>query len=103
VEQPNYEGFCGDVTFVFDVDGSVVADPPLPPPPPVSKEKQEFLDAIKQFQRKYTGRSLSWGEIFDVLVSLGYRKIEQAAAPPGANGGPQEDARADDPKTEKPL
>lgn len=53
---------------------------------PISDEKKEFLEAIAQFQRRYTGRSLRWEEIFDVLVSLGYRKVEPPAAPSESNG-----------------
>lgn len=70
--------------------------------PPISPEKKEFLDAIDEFQRKYTGRSLTWGEIFDVLVSLGYHKVEQAPKPPQSNGNPQDPARPDAAGNETP-
>lgn len=95
--QPKVETFSCDVFIEFDVDGSQVAGPPLPASsPPISPEKKEFLDTIDQFQRRYTGRSLNWGEIFDVLVSLGYRKVEQPVTPPESNGSSQAPARPDD-------
>ena|SRR5579859_5528246 len=100
--EQDYIVASADKIIEFDLDGSLIADPPLPPPPPLSKEKQEFLDAINQFQRRYTGRSLNWGEIFDVLVSLGYRKVDQPAAPPEANGSPRDAARPDDAANGKP-
>ena len=87
----------------IDSDGSQPIQPRRAVFPPVSKEKQEFLNAINQFQRRYTGRSLSWGEIFDVLVSLGYRKVEQSAKPLEANGSPQDPSRPDAAGNETPT
>jgi hypothetical protein len=87
------------------INGSTPMEPLRTVSPPISAEKKEFLDAIEQFQRKYTGRSLTWGEIFDVLVSLGYRKVEPPCAPPPLNGHPQDSTRpegADGAEDEKP-
>ena len=103
MEQPNYEGFSGDVTFVFDVDASEVTEPPLRPVVPVlNAEEQALADAVRRYQNEHRRAQLNWQDIFAIVHALGYRKVEPPAAPPGSNGGAQEDARADDPKTEKP-
>ena len=103
MKEPNVETFSCDVMLdEIVVNGSAPIEPHQAVSPPISAEKKEFLDAIDRFQRKYTGRSLTWGEIFDVLVSLGYRKVDQPAAPPEANGSPQDTARPDDAANEKP-
>ncbi len=78
------------------VNGSEPIEPRRTVSPPISEEKKAFLDAIDQFQRTYTGRSLSWSEIFDVMVSLGYRKIS-----PPANGDSQGGGKV--PSDEKPT
>lgn len=80
------------------VNGSEPIEPRRSVQPPMSEEKKEFLQAIDQAQRHYTGRSLSWGEIFDVLVSLGYRKVEPSVAPPWPT-----QTNGDDAAGEKPL
>ena len=88
------------------VNGSEPIEPRRSVQPPMSEEKKEFLQAIDQAQRHYTGRSLSWGEIFDVLVSLGYRKVEQPVEPPlppQTDGDAHRDTRSDDAGSEKPL
>src|SRR5579883_2474948 len=90
MKEPKYETFSVDIMLdEIVVNASEPMEPQEPRrviSPPISPEKKEFLDAIDEFQRKYTGRSLTWGEIFDVLVSLGYRKVEQPPKPPESNG-----------------
>ncbi len=88
MEQPDHETFSCDEIIEIIVNGSEPIEPRRTVSPPISAEKKEFLEAIDQFQRKYTGRSLSWEEIFDVLVSLGYRKVDQPPKPPETNGNP---------------
>lgn len=103
MEQPNYEGFSGDVTFVFDFDAddSQVAEPPLRPDVPVlNAEEQALADAVRRYQNEHRRAQLNWQDIFAIVHALGYRKVEPPAAPPESNGGPQGDARADGPKTE---
>ncbi len=90
MKEPNAETYSCDVMLdEIIVNGSEPIEPRRAVSSPISAEKKEFLDAIDQFQRKYTGRSLTWGEIFDVLVSLGYRKVEPPPKPPESNGDPQ--------------
>lgn len=107
MKEPNYEAFSVDIMLdeiVVNASESIERrESRRAVSPPISPEKKEFLDAIDQYQRKYTGRSLTWGEIFDVLVSLGYRKVEPPSTPPPLNGNPQDPpARADDAGNEKP-
>lgn len=104
MKEPKYETFSVDIMLdEIVVNASEPIEPQEPHravSPPISPEKKEFLDAIDEFQRKYTGRSLTWGEIFDVLVSLGYRKVEKSPQPPHSNGNPQD--RPDDAGNETP-
>jgi hypothetical protein len=91
-----------DEILVFDEDGSQ----PITPRPKVTlvlnAEEQALADAVRRYQNEHRRAQLNWQDIYAIVHALGYRKVESPAAPPGANGGPQEDARADDPKTEKP-
>ncbi|MHB1421697.1 MAG: hypothetical protein ACYC3I_00595 [Gemmataceae bacterium] len=100
--EPQSDFTSVDEIIAIIVDGSAPFEPLPAISPPLSEEKKEFLKTIDQFQRRYTGRSLSWGEIFDVLVSLGYRKVEQPNKPSQANGEPKEDADGDGTVNEKP-
>lgn len=103
MKESNTETFSVDTLLdEIVVNGSAPIGPRQAVSPPVSAEKKEFLDAIDRFQRKYTGRSLTWGEIFDVLVSLGYRKVEQPSAPPPPNGNSQDPARPGAAENETP-
>jgi hypothetical protein len=104
--EQNFSTFSVDEFSEIVVNGSEPIEPRRSVQPPMSEDKKEFLQAIDQAQRHYTGRSLSWAEIFDVLVSLGYRKVEPSVAPslpPQTNGDAHRDTRADDAASEKPL
>ncbi len=106
MKEPKYETFSVDIMLdEIVVNASEAIEPQEPRrvvSPPISQEKKEFLDAIDEFQRKYTGRSLTWGEIFDVLVSLGYRKVGHLPKPPQSNGSPQDPPHPDDAGNGKP-
>jgi hypothetical protein len=67
---------------------------PLTPPPPapiLSAEEQALADAVKGYQIEHRRALLNWRDIFEIVHSLGYRKVEPPAAPPGSNGDPQGD------------
>ncbi len=87
------------------VDGSEPIEPRPRVSPPIDPEKQDFLQAIDGAQRRYTGRSLSWGEIFEVIVALGYRKVEKPVDPPLPPSNGEEHGEANDGETanEKPT
>jgi hypothetical protein len=102
MEQPNYEGFCGDVTFVFDVDGSVVAEAPPSVVPVLNAEEQALADAVRRYQNEHRRAQLTWRDIFEIVHSLGYRKVEQPSTPPPRNGNTQDPARPDAAGNETP-
>jgi hypothetical protein len=73
--------------------------PPDPPPDPggeagATPEEREFLSALGQYKRASRRPRPTMGEVFRVVLSLGYRKVAEpgplpAGSPPqGATGGP---------------
>ncbi len=91
MEQPKAETFSCDVMFVFDEDGSQVAEAPPPIVPVLSAEEKTFADAVKRYQIDHRCGMLNWRDVFEIVQALGYRKVEPPPAPPGSNGDPQED------------
>jgi hypothetical protein len=75
---------------------------PLTPPPPapiLSPEEQAFADAVKRYQIDHRRTLLKWTDIFEIVNSLGYRKVGQSPKPPESDGNPQD--RPDDAGNEK--
>jgi hypothetical protein len=83
----------------------VTKSEPLTPRPAVtpnlSEEEQTFSDAIKRYQIDHRRTLLTWRDIFEIVQSLGYRKVEQPPAPP-PNGNSQNPARPDAAGNETP-
>jgi hypothetical protein len=86
----------GDELIVIDVDGSQVAAPALPVVPPgLTDEEKAFADAVKRFQIDHCRAMLNWRDVYEIVHSLGYRKVEQPVKPSETNGIPQDLARPD--------
>jgi hypothetical protein len=100
MNEPKYEIFSADILHdEIVVNHSAPLTPP-PPPPVLSEEEQALADAVKRFRIEHRRSPLTWRDIFEILHSLGYRKVEQSLKPPESNGSPQD--RQDDPGNEKP-
>jgi hypothetical protein len=91
-----------DEILVIDVDGSAPIKPRRAVSPVLSEEEKAFADAINRYQCDHRRAQLTWQEIFEIVRSLGYRKVEQPAAPPESNGSPQAPARPDAAGNETP-
>jgi hypothetical protein len=71
-----------DQLFEFIDDASVQSEMPPHSAPALSDEEKEFAQAITRLQCARRRALLTWREIFEVVQALGYRKVEQSAAPP---------------------
>lgn len=85
MEQPNADFYSCDEIIVFDEDGSQVAEAPPAVVPVLSEEEQAFADAVRRYRNDHRRALLTWSDIFEIVRSLGYRKV----TPPGSNGEPQ--------------
>jgi hypothetical protein len=72
-------------------DGSQPITPRPKVAPVLSEEEQALADAVKRYQIDHRRALLNWRDIFEIVHSLGYRKVEPPAAPSGSNGDPQGD------------
>ena len=103
MKEPKFETFSCDVMLdEIIADGSEPLTPP-PPAPVLSEEEQAFADAVKRYQIDHRRALLNWRDIFEIVHSLGYRKVDQPAKPPEANGSPQDPARPDAAGNETPT
>ncbi len=100
MKQPKVETSSVDIML----DEIVVSrSEPLTPPPPapvLNPEEQALADAVKRFRIEHRRSPLTWRDIFEILHSLGYRKVGQSPKPPQSNGNPQD--RPDDAGNETP-
>ncbi len=83
------------------VNGSAPLTPP-PPPLDLSEEEQALADAVKRFRIEHRRSPLTWRDIFEIVHSLGYRKVEQPPKPPESNGNSHGPARPDTAGNETP-
>lgn len=89
-----------DTIIVFEEDGLQVAEPALPVAPILNAEEQVLADAVRRYQNDHRRAQLNWRDIFEIIQSLGYRKVEQSPKPLESNGSPQD--CPDDTGNEKP-
>jgi len=52
-----------------------------------SDEEIGFMQAMEMYKRNNRRPFPTWSEVLEVLLSLGYRKVETASTMPGSNGG----------------
>ena len=83
-------------------DGSEPITPRPKVTPIFSEEEQALADAVKRYQIEHQRAMLNWRDIFEIMLSLGYRKVEQSPKPPESNGNSQDPARPDGAGNEKP-
>ncbi len=89
MEQENILIASPDEILVIDVDGSAPIEPRPVVSPVLNEEEKAFADAINRYQCDHRRAQLTWQEIFEIVNSLGYRKVEQPAAPSETNGTTQ--------------
>jgi hypothetical protein len=100
--EQKYSTWSADEIIVIDCDGS---EPITPRPkvfPILNEEEQALADAVRRYQKEHLRPMLTWRDIFQIIQSLGYRKVEQPSAPPPPNGNTQDPARPDDAGNGKP-
>lgn len=61
---------------------SEVQDPTTVEIPDYTEDHLEFINAMKDYQRENKRRFPSWSEAFEVLRSLGYRKVAEKSKLP---------------------
>ncbi|HEY7426391.1 MAG TPA: hypothetical protein VH682_19315 [Gemmataceae bacterium] len=89
--EPKYSFESVDELIEIVSDGSQPITPRPKVTPILSEEEQAFADAVRRYQKEHRRAQLNWQDIFEIVHSLGYRKVDPPAAPPGANGDPQGD------------
>lgn len=52
-----------------------------------SDEEISFMQAMEMYKRNNRRPFPTWSEVLEVLLSLGYRRVETATSMPGSNGG----------------
>lgn len=52
-----------------------------------TNDEIEFMQAMDRYKRDNRRPFPTWSEVLEVLRSLGYRKVADATAPPGYQGG----------------
>lgn len=102
MKEPKFETFSVDVLLDEIVVNRSEPITPRPPAPLLSEEEQAFADAVKRYRIDHLRGVLDWRDILEIVHSLGYRKVEPSAQPPGANGNPQDPADPDAAGNEKP-
>jgi len=86
--EPKYSFESVDEHIVIDCDGSEPITPRPKITPVLSPEEQALADAVKRYQIEHQRAMLNWRDIFEIVQSLGYRKVEQSPKPPQSNGSP---------------
>jgi hypothetical protein len=100
--EQKYSIKSADELIEIDSDGSQPITPRPKVVPILSAEEQALADAVRQYQKGHQRAMLNWRDIFEIVHSLGYRKVEQPSAPPPPNGNTQDPARPDAAGNEKP-
>jgi hypothetical protein len=76
MEQPNSHTESCDLFAEFIDEGSQPITPRPAIVPILSAEEQAFAQAINRYQCDHRRAMLTWQEIFEIVRSLGYRKVE---------------------------
>jgi hypothetical protein len=103
MKEPNVETSSCDVML----DEIIVnKSEPITPGPPVapilSDEERTFANAVKRYQIAHQRALLTWSDIFEIVQSLGYRKVDRPSTPHPTNGNSQNPAPPNDAGNEKP-
>jgi hypothetical protein len=98
--EQKYTTNSADEYIVIDCDGSEPITPRPKVIPILNEEEQALADAVRRYQKEHLRPMLTWRDIFEIVHSLGYRKVEQSPKPPESNGSPQD--RPDDAGNETP-
>jgi hypothetical protein len=87
MNEPKFETFSVDILLdEIIVDRSEPITPRPAVTPTLTEEEQSFADAVKRYQIDHQRTLLNWRDIFEIVQSLGYRKVEQPPNPPESNG-----------------
>lgn len=100
--EQKYSTWSADEHIVIDCDGSEPITPRPKTYPILNEEEQALADAVRRYQKERLRPMLTWRDIFEIIQSLGYRKVEQSPKPPEPNGSPQDPARPDAAGNETP-
>ncbi len=100
--EPKYIFESVDELIEIESDGSQPITPRPKVMPILNPEEQALADAVKRYQIDHQRAMLNWRDIFEIVHSLGYRKVEQSPKPPQSNGNPQDPARPDAAGNETP-
>lgn len=85
--EPEYSFTSVDEIIEIDSDGSQPITPRPKVLPILNEEEQALADAVRRYQREHMRAMLNWQDIFQIVQSLGYRKVE-SPKPPESNGSP---------------
>lgn len=100
--EQEYITWSADEIIEIDCDGSEPITPRPKVTPILNEEEQALADAVRRYQKEHRRGMLNWQDIYQIVHSLGYRKVEQSPKPPESNGSPQDPARPDAAGNETP-